>query len=175
MPRIRVAASAVIDAEPSIVYAILADYRQGHLSILPEKYLLGLEVERGGAGAGTRFRCRMRMLGQVHTFHAEVTEPDPGRVMVESIDDAQHTTTSFTVDPVNGGRRSRVAIATTWESSSMRAFVERLIAPRMLRRIYAEELRNLARVAAEQAGTGAPNVQTEARGGRRAPERQRVN
>ncbi|HEV2130840.1 MAG TPA: SRPBCC family protein [Longimicrobiaceae bacterium] len=155
MAQIQAVASAAIDASPEVVYAIIADYRQGHPQILPEKYFLGLDVEQGGVGAGTVIRCQMRVLGKTHTFRATVSEPEPGRVLAETIPDERGLVTTFTVEPREGGRRSHVTIATTWTSRGVQAIVERLLAPRLLRRIYAEELQKLARVAARKTSTGA--------------------
>ncbi len=155
MAQIQAAASAEIDAAPEVVYAIIADYREGHPRILPEKYFLGLEVEQGGVGAGTVIRCQMRVFGQTQTFRAVVSEPEPGRVLAETIPDERGLVTTFTVEPRKGGRRSHVTIATTWTSRGVQAIVERLLAPPMLRRIYTEELQKLNHVAHSRTGAGA--------------------
>lgn len=97
----------------------------------------------------------MRVLGQARTFRAKVSEPEPGWVLAETIPDERGLVTTCTVEPLDDGRRSRAAIATVWTSRGLRAIMERLLAPRMLRRIYAEELQNLARVAARKSSTGA--------------------
>jgi len=41
-------------------------------------------VEEGGIGAGTVIRFQMRILGRLRTFHAAITEPEPGGVLVET-------------------------------------------------------------------------------------------
>jgi hypothetical protein len=146
MPRVRAAASAVIDAPPQKVYAIIADYHNGHPRILPPKYFSGLEVQRGGVGAGTVIRFRMHAFGATRTMRGEVTEPEPGRVLVEAYPESGEVTT-FTVEPADGGRAS-VTITTEWTARGCTGWVHRLLAPPLLRRVYAEELRNLARVAA---------------------------
>jgi hypothetical protein len=43
LPDIHVSASAVIAAVPSVIYALIADYRQGHPSILPPRYFQNLQ------------------------------------------------------------------------------------------------------------------------------------
>jgi hypothetical protein len=83
------------------VYAILADYRNGRPRILPERYFSNLEVERGRVGAGTVIRFQVRTLGITRSFRGEVTEPKPGRVLVESYPQTGEVT-SFTVEPVVG-------------------------------------------------------------------------
>jgi hypothetical protein len=150
MSPIRVSASAVVDAAPAAAYAVLADYREGHPRILPPKYFRGLEVERGGTGAGTVISFRMRVLGVTRAFRAEVSEPEPGRTLVESNLGSGEVTT-FTVEPADGGR-SRVTITTKWTPRGLAGLFQRLLAPPLLRRVYAEELRNLARVARGRAG-----------------------
>ncbi len=151
MPTIEAAASAAIDAEPPAVWGILTDYKAGHLAILPRKYFQEVVVERGGRGAGTVLRIRMRTMGATRTIRLEVSEPEPGRVLAEWDLDTGALTT-FTIDPLDGGRRSRVRIATRWSSFGLRGWIERIFAPRVLRAIYAEELRNLARFVSEARG-----------------------
>ncbi len=59
------------------------------------------------------------------------------------------------VDPAAGGR-SKVSIGTEWHgASSIGGFFERLLAPRVMRSIYADELRRLDVYAREQAATRA--------------------
>ena len=52
-----------VPAPPAEVYAILADYTEGHPHILPSAYFRNIEVEEGGVGAGTRIRFEMTVLG----------------------------------------------------------------------------------------------------------------
>jgi len=148
---IRMAATADIDAPADVVYAILADYRTGHPGILPRKYFIDYDVEKGGSGAGTRIRFSIRLLGKVRTVRAEITEPQPGRVLAEEDVDTGAMTT-FTVDPVEGARRSRVTIETVWSTPGLSGLLESWFAPRLLRRIYVEELANLDRAALKSYG-----------------------
>lgn len=136
--------SAVIDAQPAAVYAVLADYRRHHPRILPPQYFTGLEVEQGGIGAGTVIRVGMRALGRAVAYRLTVSEPEPGRVLVEA-DRAAGVVTTFTVEPVDGGQRARVRIATAWAPKrGLRGLGERLLNPPVARRIYRQELRQLA-------------------------------
>ncbi|MEO8453409.1 MAG: hypothetical protein ABI647_26730 [Gemmatimonadota bacterium] len=66
------------------VYGLIADDRKGHPSILPPQYFENLEVEEGGYGAGTRIRFTMLSYGTRRVCRAHVTEPEPGRVLVET-------------------------------------------------------------------------------------------
>ena len=89
--------SRSIQAAPQKVYAIIADYHNGHPRILPKPYFVALEVEEGGYGAGTVIRFQMKVMGRLQTFRAEISEPEPGRVLVERDLDTG-TTTTFIVD-----------------------------------------------------------------------------
>jgi hypothetical protein len=143
MPRIIVTHSAVIDAPAATLYAIVADYHQGHPSILPKGFS-DLQVEQGGVGASTVIRFRTTAMGQTREWHGTVSEPEPGRVLVEAYDTGEVTT--FTFEPLDEGR-TRVTFTTEWSKGGLKGWVERLLAPRMMRRMYAEEMNNLARVA----------------------------
>jgi hypothetical protein len=58
--------------------------------------------------------------------------------------------TTWTVEPEGAG--SRVQISTTWAGAGgIGGFFERLFAPRVMRRIYADELQRLDEYAREQA------------------------
>lgn len=151
MPTIRVSASAAIPAPAEAVYDLLADYRDGHPAVLPQRYFTGLAVERGGRGAGTVIRFGMRSFGRTRTIRAEITEPEPGRVLAER-DLATGALTRFIVEPAASGAGCRVTITTEWATPGLTGWIERLAAPSFLRRVYLEELANLARVATMRGG-----------------------
>ena len=144
------AATGMVDAPPAVVYGILSDYRHGHPAILPARYFSGLEVESGGVGEGTRIRFRLHLLGRTRTMRASVSEPEPGRVLAET-DLETGGVTRFVVEPVDGGDRSRVTIRTEWTPTGVKGVFERLVAPPLLRQVYAAELRQLAEQAALRA------------------------
>lgn len=146
MENARIEASATMEAGPAVVYGIIADYREGHPSILPPRYFTGLEVEEGGRGEGTIIRFGMR-LGGVRESRARVTEPEPGRVLTETLLDGSGLVTTFTVDAAVGGG-SLVTIATTWPVRGVTGWMQKVILPRVMRRIYVAELARLAEVAA---------------------------
>lgn len=147
MAHIRAAGRSVIDAPPAVVYGIIADYREGHPSILPERYFGPLTVERGGTGDGTEIRFTMRSFGRTTEVRGVVTEPEPGRVLVETYPGTGIVTT-FTVDPLDGGSRSDVLITTEWEEKGLKGAILNLIVPGHLGRVYRAELEKLALVAA---------------------------
>lgn len=146
MTGIRATASATIDARPQTVYAILADYNEGHPRILPNRYFSNFAVESGGIGAGTIIRFDMRLFGAPRTMRAEIAEPAPGRVLIETDLDTG-AVTSFTVESAGGGNRSVVTIETTWTPTGVRGWLERVLAPAMLNRVYSEELKRLNHLA----------------------------
>lgn len=144
MRTIRVTGIARVDAPAAKVYGIIADYHVGHPSILPPAFR-NLVVEEGGVGAGTRIRFELKIGGQLRKLRAVITEPDPGRVLVESDPDRGGATT-FTVTPL-GDSLCQVHILTEWTSGGLRGWVESYLAPRMLEPLYREELEILQRVA----------------------------
>jgi hypothetical protein len=143
-----------IKAPAKSVYALIADYRGGHRLMLPKRYFPRLEVERGGTGDGTVIRFQVRLLARTREVRAAVSEPKPGEVLVET-DLATGARTSFSVTDDGTGRACRVSIRTEWNSSGFRGWIERTMAPRALRRIYAEELSQLAAVADGKGGAAA--------------------
>ena len=144
MTRHRVTASARIAAAPRRVYDVLADYQHGHRHILPTRFS-DLTVERGGFGAGTIIRFRLRVGGRRQTFRAAVTEPDPGRVLAETNLEGKVAVTTFTVASAGAGEISNVTIETELPvRGGMLGAIERFLATRALQPLYREELRRLA-------------------------------
>jgi hypothetical protein len=151
----RLIAERVLDAPADVVYHLIADYRAHHRH-QPEGFLpsafTDLVVERGGVGAGTEIRFAMTTAGRRRTTTAAVTEPVPGRVLVETGPGVQ---TTFTVEP-EGDRRARVRFDTVLEASGLEGLLARLFAPRLLRPLYADELARL-----EQHARAHPPPETE--------------
>jgi hypothetical protein len=144
MSDIQIQVSATINASPDLIYSILTDYQEGHVAILPKKYFTGITILEGGQGAGTIIDVQMQVMGVEQELHLEVSEPEPGRVLAE-IDKSAGVFTTFTIDPVEGGGSSRVTIATQAKASSgLRGWIEKLVNPLIIRRIYREELQQLA-------------------------------
>ena len=145
MAEIVVVAARDVAAPPRDVHAVFADYRVAHPAILPKRAFLSLAVEHGGTGAGTIFVLRMRAFGATRAMRAEVSEPEPGRRLVET-DLETGLRTTFDFEPLDGGARTRVTLRTVWTTPGLKGVFERLFAPGFLRKVYAEELANLARV-----------------------------
>src|SRR5262245_51684810 len=139
----RVSVSARIPAPPGRIYGIIADYKNGHPHILPPAFS-NLEVEEGGVGAGTIVRFNVRALGRTQPFRSVVTEPEPGRVLVETNVEGPPSTSTFTVNSVEGGREADVTIDTVMKRRpGLAGAIEEWVTVRLLRRIYREELRLL--------------------------------
>ncbi len=139
MSQIHLAAERVIDAPADVVYHCIADYRVHHRpgGFLPPVFS-DLQVERGGVGDGTIISFKMTLGGRTRTVTQAITEPEPGRVLVESGDGAQ---TTFTVEPAQ--QRCRVRFDTLLQADGLPGLLTRLIAPRLLRPVYADELDRL--------------------------------
>ncbi len=144
MNQIHVEASSVICAPCEQVYAVLADYDKGHHDILPRPYFVEMTVEEGGQGAGTVILIHMKVMGTATTYRMVVSEPEPGRVLVEADENAGVVTT-FTVDPLKSKTQSRLTIATDLRASpGIKGLFERFFTPVITRGIYKKELRNIA-------------------------------
>jgi hypothetical protein len=141
-------ASSLIAAPPRLVYDIIADYRDGHPRILPRPPFVSLDVEQGGRGEGTVIRVGMRVLGRTSSFRAVVTEPEPGRMLVETNDNGM--TTTFTVEPRDEGRHAFVTFTTELTRGGLQGALERLLVPRLMLPVYRRELAQLAALAVER-------------------------
>lgn len=139
-------ATRVIDVPTEIIYNIIADYRNMHWLILPKEYFLSLEVEEGGFGAGTVINFAMRLLGQTQSFHSLITEPEPGRLLVET-DIKSGIPSFFHIVPIEKEQQTRVTISTELKG---RGVVESWVAKMILQKIYRQELELLAQVAEAQ-------------------------
>ena len=133
-----------IDAPSRRVYHYVRDFREHHPHFLPPQFS-DFQVDTGGVGAGTVHTFTMTLGGRTSGYRVRVGEPEPGRVLIES-DPTRRMLTTFTVDADPSGG-SRVRIETRWHTDGMKGFVERLVAPRMLRRVYRAELALLDRYA----------------------------
>jgi hypothetical protein len=142
-----VSASAIIPARRERVYALLADYQNGHPRILPKQFT-SLVVEQGGIGAGTIIRVEISFLGKKQTLRMAVAEPEPGRVLVETSLEPNGPITTFTVNPGTAPADSHVTISTEiTDRGGLLGKIEGLLSKFLLRSIYEKELENLARVA----------------------------
>ncbi len=142
----QISASALIPAQPQEIYAIIADYHYGHQQIIPRPPFVSLAVEEGGIGKGTVIFVKMRMLGQDQSFRSVISEPEPGRVLVETNDNGYVTT--FTVDPRADEQQAYVTISTDiGDRPGIRGALELWFLNRLLHPVYVRELELLAGLA----------------------------
>jgi hypothetical protein len=141
MSTIHASANSIVAAPADRVYAILSDYTTHHPQILPSNFS-DLRVEEGGVGDGTVLSFRMRLGGKTSDFRQRVSEPQPGRVLTET-DLTTGAETSFLLIP-EADDRTRVAINTRFPNpGGLTGLVQQLVAPRMLKKLYEDELRRL--------------------------------
>ena len=116
--------------------------------ILPKPYFLSLDVEKGGYGEGTVIHFQMKVMGRVLSFHSVITEPTPGRVLVET-DLNTGAVTTFMVEPHQEGKQSFVTISTTINvPDGIAGKIQGWLTTQLLRPIYLKEIEQLAAVAA---------------------------
>jgi hypothetical protein len=139
-----VRASAHIDAPPARVYGIIADYRAGHPSILPKPFK-NFVVEKGGIGAGTTIRFEVHAFGRATRFRAIVSEPDPGRILVETNLEPTESRTTFTVLSGAHGGTDVTFLTEARSRDGIAGAIERFLSKRFLQKLYREELELLAR------------------------------
>jgi hypothetical protein len=144
---LKVEASGPVRAPADHVYRLIADYRTGHPRIVPPQYFRNMVVESGEFGAGTIVSFEMLTLGSVQRARALVTEPEPGRMLVETIPESGIVTT-FRVE-ANGPSESSVTISTEMPTrSGIAGALERAFIQWFLSRVYSAELAQIDRVAA---------------------------
>lgn len=98
-------------------------------------------------GAGTLHRFKVTAGGRTREYLMRVEEPQPGRVLTET-DQGSSLVTSFTVTPASDA--CVVRIETQWDGAGgIGGFFERTLAPRVMRKMYADELSRLDEYARE--------------------------
>jgi len=141
--------SKKINSSPDVVYSIIADYNDAHPKILPKPPFISLKVERGGIGAGTEMSVQIKMFSKVQTYRTVVTEPAPGKTLVETTDTGYITT--FSVQSENNGNSCLVTFSTELAhySGLMKKF-EFWVISKLLQPVYKIELEILASEAVKQ-------------------------
>lgn len=145
MAEFHFAAERILDAPADVLYHCLRDYqrhhRHGPAGFLPPAFTR-LDVLRGGLGAGTTIRFTTSLGGRSVTRTQEVSEPEPGRVLLES---GNGESSTFTVEPRATG--TLVRIETVLQPTGLEGMVMRLLGARLLAPLYADELQRLERYA----------------------------
>ncbi len=145
---IQTISASLLMAVPAVqVYRVIADYREGHPRILPRPPFVALTVLKGGVGAGTEITFDMKVMGQVQTSRATITEPEPGRTLVESNDNGIVTT--FSVLPRDEDQQTYVTIRSDLPVRvGLLGKFEGWIMTQVLFPVYQRELVQLSQVAA---------------------------
>ena len=144
MNKIHVEYSAIIEAEPALIYAIFVDFEEAHIAILPKPYFEKIVLKEGGLGAGTIYDLHMNIFGAKSQAEMHVSEPNPGRTLLEESQDGRVKTT-IEVIPINGSTASHVTIQSDFaQSPGLGGFMEKIFIPFIIRHIYKKELQNLA-------------------------------
>lgn len=150
MAKITVEQQGSVGAPTELTYRLIAD-DEHHQRFLPDGFS-DFEVLEGGVGAGTLHRFKLTAGKRVREYVMRVDEPEPGRVITET-DQSSSLVTSFTVTPEGDG--CSVLIKTEWDGAGgVGGFFERTFAPKVMRKMYADELERLDRYAREQAAAG---------------------
>jgi Polyketide cyclase / dehydrase and lipid transport len=141
MSQFTFSAERVLDAPAAVVYHCLRDYRDHHNTsgFLPPIFT-ALDVLRGGVGAGTIIRFTTTVAGRSVTRTQEVSEPDPGHILVEWGDGEGST---FTVEP--RGAQAFVRIETVLQSHGFEALLMRIFGGKLVNPLFADELDRLER------------------------------
>ena len=128
-----------MDAPADVIYHCIADYREHHRreGFLPPAFS-DFDIQRGGVGAGTELRWVVDAGGRRRTVTATVSEPVPGRTLVQT---GSGIDTTFTVEPIDRG--ARVRFDTVIDEGGLPGVLNRLFARRILGPIYEDELRRL--------------------------------
>jgi hypothetical protein len=141
MAEFHFSAERLLDAPADVIYHCISDYTAHHRhqpqGFLPAAFTK-LEVLRGGVGAGTLMRFTTRVGGRSVTRTQEVSEPEPGHVLVEWGNGEGST---FTVEP--RGERTLVRIETTLVMSGLEGMLMPLVGQRLIGAIYDDELTSL--------------------------------
>jgi Polyketide cyclase / dehydrase and lipid transport len=151
MPTHSVTATARIAAPAPVVYATIANYHTGHPRIVPKQFS-NLVVEEGGIGAGTVIRFDVKILGTTTHLRAVVSEPEPGRVLVERNVAGNEAVSTFVVDPDASDKSCQVTIHTEMPvRDGLAGVIEKFMLTRVLTSIYEEELKRLEAAAQQPA------------------------
>lgn len=141
MKTYEVTVKCTIDATHTKVYNIVIDMEE-HRRILPKQFE-SLDVLKGGKGTGTVFRLNMNVMGNRSSLEMVLTEPEPGRVVLER-DEKAGITTTWKLTPIEGSDRCLIELTSEFQSKpGIAGMLERLIFKPVIRSIYRQELDNI--------------------------------
>jgi hypothetical protein len=129
----------LLNVEPAVALAAVADYQKVRPKILPPQYS-EYQVLQGGQGQGTVAKWKLQAT-KSRVRDVQVTVDVAGHTVIEK-DANSSMVTNWTVAPAGPG--SSVTVKTTWNGAGgVKGFFEKTFAPLGLKRIQAEVLANL--------------------------------
>lgn len=139
MGQVAATSTVMINAEPAVVLAAVADYQTVRPQILSPQYSQ-YQVLEGGQGAGTVVAWRLQATkSRVRDVRASVDVA--GHTVIEK-DANSSMVTAWTVAPA--GASASVTVTTTWTGAGgVKGFFEKTFAPLGLKKIQAQVLAKL--------------------------------
>jgi hypothetical protein len=139
MGQVSAASTMLLNVEPAVALAAVADYQKVRPKILPPQYS-EYQVLQGGQGQGTVAKWKLQAT-KSRVRDVQVTVDVAGHTVIEK-DANSSMVTNWTVAPAGPG--SSVTVKTTWNGAGgVKGFFEKTFAPLGLKRIQAEVLANL--------------------------------
>jgi hypothetical protein len=137
--RTTITAERLMHAPADAIYQSIANYRDHHQpgGFLPPQFS-DMRIANGGVGAGTEVSWVLETGGRPRTISATISEPVPGRRLVET---APGIVTTFIVDPAPGG--ALVRFETVIDEGGLSGVLTRLFGERLLMPVYEDELTRL--------------------------------
>ncbi|TFV54759.1 SRPBCC family protein [Mycobacterium sp. PS03-16] len=141
MGQVSASSTVMINAEPAVVLAAVADYQTVRPKILSEHYR-DYRVLEGGQGAGTVATWKLQAT-ESRVRDVKATVDVAGHTVIEK-DANSSLVTNYTVAPAGPG--SSVTVKTSWTGAGgIKGFFEKTFAPLGLKKIQAQVLENLKR------------------------------
>lgn len=142
MTRIQATTRRRLPGSPEQAYAALADYRGIRPTLLPPEFSR-YEVQAGGSGAETTVGWTLQATPKrSRTCLFTVTEPDPGRRLVETDTNSSMVVTWMVRGTAEG---AEVEVTAGWQGAGgIGGIFERIFAPKGLNRIHDQVLAALA-------------------------------
>jgi hypothetical protein len=139
MGQVSAASTILLNVEPAVALAAVADYQKVRPKILPPQYS-EYRVLQGGQGQATVVKWKLQAT-KSRVRDVQVNVDVAGHTVIEK-DANSSMVTNWTVAPAGPG--SSVTVKTTWNGAGgVKGFFEKTFAPLGLKRIQAEVLANL--------------------------------
>jgi Polyketide cyclase / dehydrase and lipid transport len=149
MTKLHVRSERQLPQPADLIYRLIADFEHHHHRFLPPQFG-EIKVIKGGYGAGTEHTFTSTLGGTARAFHMVVSEPEPGRVLIEQ-DTLSLLETTTKVTPEGSG--SRIVFETVWQGAGgFTGLLESWFAPGMMRRMYEDEFNRLEHYARQVKG-----------------------